>query len=296
MLPTFIGIGAPKAGTTWLASALGQHPEICMGNLKEPDYFSFHFERDSEDQYEALFETTASTKAVGEFSTGYLIHRDAPRRIAQRLPDVQLLVVVRNPIQQIYSLFWHYQRQNFHTGDPEHANLSLEDALQKFPDHLTKPAHYAYHLQRWLQHFPRESLHCTVYDDIKADPDQALADIYRFLRVDPDYTAPHRQDSGSGVRQGTAPRSARAARIGAAAYANLNRLAYKPLKRIIGVERAATLKDALRVRLIMERLFRTRGYPAMNPDTRAALLDQFKEPNQQLAELIGRDLSHWNRP
>ena len=44
----FIGIGAQKAGTSWLASCLSEHPEICMHPKKEAHYFNkrtFYFNR-----------------------------------------------------------------------------------------------------------------------------------------------------------------------------------------------------------------------------------------------------------
>jgi len=42
-------LGAPKSGTTWLASALEQHPGICVSNPKEPNEVATHkgtFDRD----------------------------------------------------------------------------------------------------------------------------------------------------------------------------------------------------------------------------------------------------------
>ena len=35
----FIGIGAPKAGTSWLAKALHAHPDICLSTKKETLFF-----------------------------------------------------------------------------------------------------------------------------------------------------------------------------------------------------------------------------------------------------------------
>ena len=37
ILPNFIGIGAPKSGTTWLAKCLGEHPDVFMAPVKETD-------------------------------------------------------------------------------------------------------------------------------------------------------------------------------------------------------------------------------------------------------------------
>lgn len=39
MLPHFLGIGAPRAGTTWLHSMLVQHPDVYLPPIKEVHYF-----------------------------------------------------------------------------------------------------------------------------------------------------------------------------------------------------------------------------------------------------------------
>ena len=38
-LPDFLGIGAQKAGTTWLALNLGVHPQVWLPPIKELHYF-----------------------------------------------------------------------------------------------------------------------------------------------------------------------------------------------------------------------------------------------------------------
>ena len=39
-LPTFLGIGAPKCGTTWLAECLREHPQVVVPEVKEVVHFS----------------------------------------------------------------------------------------------------------------------------------------------------------------------------------------------------------------------------------------------------------------
>ena len=43
--PDFLGIGAQKAGTTWLHRKLDEHPDIWVPPLKEIHYFDVHLER-----------------------------------------------------------------------------------------------------------------------------------------------------------------------------------------------------------------------------------------------------------
>ena len=295
MLPTFIGIGAPKAGTTWLANVLEDHPEICMSVQKEPDYFSYKYPGSSEEYYRSLFTCEGNPRAVGEFSTGYLADPKAASRIANDLPEVKLIVVLRNPVAQIYSHYWHLQRQNFHTWDPDAGQIAFEEALGRYEHRLIRPAQYADHLERWLSLFGRDRFLIHLFDDLKADPEGVVTATYDFVGVDPTWRPRTANDTGSEARQGTSPRNAFAGRVGGHVYAALNRYAYMPLKRAIGEERAATIKDALRIRPLLESTFRRKGYPPMPADVRRHLIEQFCEPNRRLARLIGRDLEHWNR-
>jgi hypothetical protein len=95
------------------------------------------------------------------------------------------------------------------------------------------------------------------------------------------------------VRQGTAPRSARAAHINGLLHEQLNRHIYHPLKHLIGVRQAIWLKDALKVRQVMERLFRRPSYPPLPPEMRRYLGQCLKGEVEVVSALTGRDLSHW---
>ena len=60
MLPSFIGIGAPRAGTTWLFRCLREHPEVFMAEVKEAvgaGIFTPNFEKELE-LYRQWFELT----------------------------------------------------------------------------------------------------------------------------------------------------------------------------------------------------------------------------------------------
>lgn len=67
MLPTFIGLGAQRAGTTWLYSCLAEHPEVFMSRKKELYYFSKNYELGRE-WYESQFAEAAGARARGEIT------------------------------------------------------------------------------------------------------------------------------------------------------------------------------------------------------------------------------------
>lgn len=77
MLPTFLGIGPPKAASTWLYQLLASHPDVAMSREKEPCFFSRHHSRGL-GWYEAFFpedEEERMYRAVGEVTPEYLYAR-----------------------------------------------------------------------------------------------------------------------------------------------------------------------------------------------------------------------------
>ncbi len=44
-LPNFLLVGAPKCGTTSIASYLAQHPDVYITPIKEPKFFTAQFLR-----------------------------------------------------------------------------------------------------------------------------------------------------------------------------------------------------------------------------------------------------------
>lgn len=115
-LPTFLIVGAPKAGTTSLYHYLRSHPDVFMSEAKEPHYFSYAGEGQpawgmrSLDAYEALFDSVHGERATGEASTWYLYSETAAEEIYRALPNTQIIILLRNPIGRAYSS-WSYRVQ-----------------------------------------------------------------------------------------------------------------------------------------------------------------------------------------
>ena len=88
MLPTFLIVGAAKAGTTALYWYLAEHPDVFMSQVKEANYFAYgldeqgrlvygdpdvhRFPVKSLGEYQALFAGAGAAAAVGEASPIYL--------------------------------------------------------------------------------------------------------------------------------------------------------------------------------------------------------------------------------
>ncbi len=293
MLPTFIGIGAPKSGTTWLYRCLREHPDIFMSPVKETRFFDYGTIDGRMPEYRAHFAGSESYPARGEFSTRYLTSYRAPQRIQQHLPNIRLIAAVRNPIEQVYSHYWHLRRQNFHQWHTDNLPLSLEAALDQYPEVLLEPARYDTHLERWLQHFDTSQLLILFYDDICHRPQTVLQSVYDFLGVASHVQPPSRHLHDSSVRRGASPRSAGLGRLYALLYRIWSRhIAYRS-KQYFGTRAVARLQDALKLRTLAESIFMKSGYPPMPSHTRARLQALFQPDIRSLTARTGRNLSHW---
>ncbi|GAB3198517.1 hypothetical protein GCM10027062_12870 [Nocardioides hungaricus] len=192
--PTFLCIGAQKCGTTWLASAVAQHPEVGTGRRKELHFFD---QRDAYARglgwYESQFRTTPATRAVGEFTPNYWRTVGTPAdsvflgsadRVADAYPDLRLIVCLRDPVDRAVSAYFH----NIKAGrlSPE---IPLLDAVRERPG-LRDFGNYGSQLDAWLTRFPIDRYLFLLYEeDIRPDTAKpaALRRTFEHVGVDPSF-------------------------------------------------------------------------------------------------------------
>jgi len=204
----FIGIGAPKCGTTWLSAQLEAHPQIGFAPDKEVYYFADTilrriagkelrcFERGESwyhEQFPALTDTVSSR---GEFCPAYLYSQQAGARIAAYRPDIKLLLCLRPPVEMIYSWYW-YNRNAVLASLPDSFDAMMQDPF------LRDLGCFARHLKPYLERFPRENILVIQFDAIRQQPDRVRQLIYEFLKVDASFRP---QLSEEGRNAARAPR------------------------------------------------------------------------------------------
>lgn len=105
----FIIAGAQKSGTTTLYAMLSHHPDICMSNRKETDFFARGINGDfSYESYRTLFSGRAPW--FGEASPVYAMRHEFPgvaERIHAAVPDARIIYVVRDPVARAISQYKH---------------------------------------------------------------------------------------------------------------------------------------------------------------------------------------------
>lgn len=175
-LPNFIYIGPDKAGSSWLHEKLINHPEVYLTPAKDLYFFDRYYDRGMGWYAEQFKNARENHKIVGEICQDYLFAPAAPARIADSLGQVKTMVSLRDPVERAWSS-WLYARK--HGMWPE----DFLTALREVPE-LLEHGRYADGLDRFTAHFPRETVHIAVFDDLSADPQGFLDATTDFLEID----------------------------------------------------------------------------------------------------------------
>jgi hypothetical protein len=215
LLPSYLIIGAQRAGTTSLHRYLVQHPAVrTMLRTKGVHFFDTSYGRGMA-WYASRFPTRAygwyvrrrhGTELVtGEASPYYLFHPHVPYRVAEHLPGVKLIVLLRDPVARAYSHFQHEVARGFET-------LSFEEAIDAEPQRLAgelermrrEPLynsfahqHHSYlarglyhdQLATWWSLLPGEQFLVLSSERFFAEPDRTFAQVLDFLEL-PAFTPP----------------------------------------------------------------------------------------------------------
>ena len=293
MPPTFIGVGAAKAGTTTLHNYLEAHPEVCLSFFKEPDFFhnelgvldggkpdgppsSGHYTRGLE-WYNSIFQPDQNTKAIGEISTAYIAIHDAPHLMRKDLPEVQLIFCLRDPVDRLYSHYWEERKAGWESPPFE---SMMRTHHPRFNYYLNVSS-YHLHLRRYLDNFPREQVLVTLFDDLRDDPQGYVHAIYSFIGVDPKFTPPN---LGGRYNVAQKPKSDRFQRL-------LTRLAssrWEMTSHFWLYEWMAIVGRWL-VRLNSQPL----AYPPLPKELRSALIDELSDSIEFVETFLQRPLASW---
>ncbi len=178
--PDFIGIGAMKAGTSWLAACLRAHPQIYLPR-KDLNFWSRDPSSRDIREYEERFGRCPQEKICGEFSTSYLDSILAWMKISKYYPDAKIIMCLREPVDRAISHYKHLMRY----GKIPKA-WTIRDAISAHPQILYR-GRYAEAAGWWLQN---HECHIIIYDTMGAHPSTTLYWLYEDLHVDPLFDPP----------------------------------------------------------------------------------------------------------
>lgn len=272
MKPNFLCIGTFRAGTSWLFQVLKKHPEIFLPEEKELMFFTWHYGRGI-DWYERFYTDYRGQRYAGDISPPYLSSEEAPGRIRKHLSDIKIVAVLRNPVDQIWSLYNLWLTRNYTRKDLR--------VLLREENELLNNVLYFKHLSNYLKYFDRKDLLILLYDNLKTDPVAFLSSVYNFLEIEPLYS----DDLFKIWNPTRNPKSILVEKVIAKGGDFLHRSGLIPLKvwlNKVGINQAIKSLNTRRVR--------KQSIPS---DVRSSINAYVKNDAEQLAELISRDLSFW---
>lgn len=176
--PQFLGIGAQKAGTTWLYENLRMHPELYLPVPKELHYFDQQISHNL--NYWGFFES--DKKINGEITPAYsVLSYERIKYIYRILPNVKIILILRNPIERAWSqiMMTFVKKQN----------RPIEEVKEEEILHFMKlyncinRSNYIQIMENWKDVFPENQIFIGMYEDIKNNPKIFLNNIFRFLGV-----------------------------------------------------------------------------------------------------------------
>lgn len=275
-LPTFLVVGAGKCGTTSLAAYLDAHADVFMAHQKEVRFFDRYW-HEGLDWYAAKFAAAEGKAAVGEASPSYLYSLEAPARVAETLPDVQLIALLRNPVDRAYSAWTNAHGQGRDPrpfADAVHDEIAGHGMVEGFKPRYLEAGRYLEQLTRWTDANPGSPLLVEWFEDLRDSPQEVFSRVCAFLGVDSSHV----------------PR-------------NVGRVYHASHRFRWEWWRVAMLRWRLwerlpyRVAYRISALNRVRNEQAEMPtEVRAELVDYFRAPNAELAAWLQRPLpADWDR-
>lgn len=208
LLPDFIIIGTQRGGTTSLYYYLTEHPGIIPALDKETHFFDVHY-RQGLRWYRSQFPTSLHKYfaehiqkhhfITGESSPYYMFHPLLPKRLAGAMPQVKLIVLLRNPVDRAYSHYWlvtqegkeplpfteAIQREEERLAGEQEKLLTVENyqGLNHRRYSYLARGMYVEQLKMWMETFPQEQFLILKSEDLYERPAEIVKQTLAFLGV-----------------------------------------------------------------------------------------------------------------
>jgi len=274
-LPSVLGIGPGRTGTTWLHRVLEGHVDLPYG-VKETLYFTTFYSKGIE-WYARHFRYATGSRPIVEICP-YFFDTETIDRIKTAMPDCRFIVTLRDPVDRLYSVYKNLR----YTADAR--RLTLDQTLSVWPT-IAKGNSYAPQFLRWFDAFGRDDFLITMYDELRSEPQKYLNRVTDFIGVEqiPLSQLPQIADDVHSFKR--APKNRRLARRaqrarfwlkGHQAYGTYN------LLERMGVWRFCGGRGEL--------------YPPLTPEQDQRLRARYLPEVESLEELLKIDLSAWKKP
>lgn len=273
-IPNLFIIGPPRTGTSSITKWIKQHPDVSGGRRKEPMFHASDLPSPTHitdrDKYLGLWRGTESVSMRLDASTWTLFSKVAASSIAAMSPKARLVVHLRDPVDLLMSLHNHHvflglePERDFETAVFAQRPPDTQE-FRRSIDYL-EVVRLAGQLRRYQEHFPQDRFTFLDFAMIERDPEEAyftLLDDLGLSRVplgEYQHMNPGRRERVRGANQ-----------------------RFKGQKSVVGRG----------VGKVVRKLNVSVGRPTVDRDVRRRILERITPDIDELAVMIGRDLSDW---
>lgn len=204
--PSFLIIGAQKAGTYGLFYTLKQHSLLSKSTKKEIHYFdndNWYSKRGSQNEYFMNFPLSTQMKKgelLFEATPDYIYNPKSAQRIFQHNPKMKLIIILRNPVERAISawtMFHHqlkteeyknvYDSRNFDEAiQEEFANFDSSNFYNDFRAYI-KRGIYQWQLENYLKVFPLNQILIINSNHLLSNHEEQMNHILNFLDLPFEY-------------------------------------------------------------------------------------------------------------
>jgi len=190
-VPDFLIIGGMRCGTTTLHELLRRQSSIFFPETKEVHFFD---KRNldlgvSVEDYSDLFSACPVNNLTGEATPDYLSTEGCDEFIFRTIPDVKLVIILRNPLDRVWSHYQFSVEENVETLELMPALIEENKRLKIKSDHsdiffsYLQRSRYIEHLIRFERLFGRDQMKVVFFEELIQNPQQVLSDILGYLGV-----------------------------------------------------------------------------------------------------------------
>ena len=185
-------IGAQKAGTTSLNNYMSQHPRIYTHFTLEFSLFNRdHYEKGFDYYFEKTVSDTRKEDPACYFlgkSVGLMYKPDLLKKLKEENPDVQIVIVLRNPVERAFSAFLFCEKEgiepykNFDDAifKNDISRFNGEKPFELACDYIGRSG-YLNHIKNILEIFPKENVHFFLFEKMIKDLNEDLNKMTQIL-------------------------------------------------------------------------------------------------------------------
>jgi len=306
MLPSFLIVGAAKSGTGSLSYILNQSSSIFRSEQKELMFFdkedfknSINFileyptkykkfdwgENKNEliKEYEKNFEDARKDQLLFEATPSYMASEKAPKRISKTIENVQLIFIMRDPVDRAYSQYWHHVRAG-------RAIYGFRNQIKYESPYILEMGRYKSQIERYLRYFSKDQMKFIIFENFIKNTQKQVNSVLDFLEVDDELNL---NEIKSHKNPSRVPRFIKPHLF----FNFLNRTFLdmkhtSPLKADINIDRNK-LFLLLESAVNKFNLSPDIDYPKMKKEDREFLEEFYRRENKGLSDLIDEDVSEY---